>query len=158
MGKSAIIPHPLSKAASYDADPYTWALEQAAKLRSGSLADIDVEHIAEELEALGGSQRAELENRYKLILQHLLKYRYQPSHRTPSWRETILNNRDAIQILTKHYPGLKKDRDRLFEDAWERARHTAAEETGLPITRFPERCPWSRSEVETFQFPSDDLE
>jgi hypothetical protein len=40
----------------YDQDFYTWALESARGLREGRFADIDIEHIAEELEDMGKSR------------------------------------------------------------------------------------------------------
>ena len=36
----------------YDADFHAWTHEQATLLRSGRLSEIDVEHIAEEIETL----------------------------------------------------------------------------------------------------------
>ncbi len=39
--------------ATYERDFYTWALEQAASIREGRLADVDRENVAEEIERLG---------------------------------------------------------------------------------------------------------
>jgi hypothetical protein len=44
-----------SATADYEQDFYAWTQAQAAKLRSGRLAEIDVENIAEELESMGNS-------------------------------------------------------------------------------------------------------
>ena len=46
----------------YEQDFQAWALENAALLRQGNLADIDVLHIAEELEGMGASERRELQS------------------------------------------------------------------------------------------------
>src|SRR4051794_23238748 len=62
----------------YDRDFYAWAQHQAALLRAGRAADIDSEHLAEEIESLGARERRELRNRVARLVQHLLKWRYQP--------------------------------------------------------------------------------
>jgi hypothetical protein len=45
---------------TYEQDFQAWVLENATLLRQGKLADIDVLHIAEELEGMGASERREL--------------------------------------------------------------------------------------------------
>ncbi len=47
----------------YKTEVRAWAHEQAALMCSGQLAALDIEHLAEELETLGASQRRELKNR-----------------------------------------------------------------------------------------------
>jgi hypothetical protein len=51
----------------YDTDVIAWATEQAALLRSGRLAEIDIEHIAEEIEDVGKSEKRELANRLAVL-------------------------------------------------------------------------------------------
>lgn len=41
---------------AYEADIITWANEQAALLRSGKFTALDIEHIADEIEAVGKSE------------------------------------------------------------------------------------------------------
>jgi len=43
----------------YDIDFFAWANAQAALLRSGNLAAADIEHIAEEIESMGRSEKRE---------------------------------------------------------------------------------------------------
>ncbi len=44
----------------YDRDFYAWANEQAALLREGKLGDADIEHIAQEIESMGKTEKREL--------------------------------------------------------------------------------------------------
>jgi hypothetical protein len=44
----------------YERDFYAWANEQAALLRAGKLDSADVENIAEEIESMGRSEKAQL--------------------------------------------------------------------------------------------------
>ena len=67
----------------YDRDFYAWANEQAALLRSGKLAEADIENIAEEIESMGRSEKRELVNRLTVLLLHLLKWQFQPGCAAP---------------------------------------------------------------------------
>lgn len=67
----------------------------------------------------------------KRLLQHLLKWHYQPEHRSRSWRSTIRTQRQEIEDLLADNPSLKAKLPDLFEAAWPRARADALEETGL---------------------------
>ena len=40
-----------------DADFYGWAIEQAELLRSGRLAEADIENLIDEIESMGKSER-----------------------------------------------------------------------------------------------------
>ena len=57
----------------YDQDFHAWANEQVQLPRAGQLTDADVEHIAQELESMGKSEKCELINRLEVLLMHLLK-------------------------------------------------------------------------------------
>jgi hypothetical protein len=127
----------------YDQDFYAWANEQAALLRSGKLAAADIEHIAEEIESLGRTEKRELVNRLAVLLAHLLKWQYQSSYRGPSWEVTIRNQRRALSRHLTDNPSLKPKVPAAVDDAYIDARTTAYGETGLPETTFPAVCPWT---------------
>lgn len=68
----------MTETISYETDFHAWAMRNAELLRQGRLNDLDAEHIAEELESIGASERRELLNRPQVLLVHLLKYQFQP--------------------------------------------------------------------------------
>src|SRR5690242_16652631 len=80
----------------YETDFYRWTAEQAELLRAGRLNAVDITHIAEELDALGRSEKRELVSRLSVLLAHLLKWQHQPSRRRKSWRLSIENARIDI--------------------------------------------------------------
>jgi hypothetical protein len=139
----------------YEQDFYGWTQDQAAKLRRAAdsrvnLSDpIDLANLAEEIESLGASQLRELYSRYLMLLVHLLKWQHQPVKRTPSWRGTINTQRREIADLLSISPGLKPRRRARLAKAYQAAREDAAEETGLPVERFPEACPYALGQVES---------
>ena len=100
--------------ALHDTDFYTWTREQAGLLRAGNFANLDTAHLIEELESMGARERRELETRLSVLLQHLLKWRYQPERRGNSWRSTIRVQRiDAARVLADN-PGLQSRMPELF--------------------------------------------
>ena len=70
----------------YDEDFYAWANEQAALLRGGQLSAAGIEHIAEEIESMGKTEKRKLVSRLTALLLHLLKWQYQPALQGNSWR------------------------------------------------------------------------
>jgi len=57
----------------YDADIIAWAEEQANLLRTGRLSELDIDHIAEEIEDVGKSEQRKLTSRMALLIAHLIK-------------------------------------------------------------------------------------
>ncbi len=146
---------PTPTATRYEDDVYTWSQEQAAALRRAARTrlnlpePVDFANVAEEIESLGASQLRELYSRYRVLLLHLLKWQHQPDRRGPSWRVTIRNQRDEIAELLGMSPGLKPKRPAQLTKAYRGARQDAADETGLPLERFPETCPYTLEQVES---------
>lgn len=134
---------------TYEQDVVAWAQEQAQLLRSGRLSDLDIQHIAEEIEDVGKSEQRELANRMAVLLAHLLKWKFQPERRGASWESTIHTQRNSIERRIRRTPSLKTslaDPD-WWADAWDDAVVEAAKETNLTYTEFPETCPWSAEDV-----------
>jgi Domain of unknown function DUF29 len=136
-------------ATKYDDDVISWANEQAAFLRAGNFAALDIEHIADEVEDVGKSEQRELESRMALLLAHLLKWTFQPERRGSSWETTIKVQRRGVALRMKRTPSLKRNlKDpEWWEDVWGDALLAAAKETGLELGTFPPACPWSADQI-----------
>ena len=131
----------------YETDVVAWSREQARWLKAGRFDQLDVEHLAEEIEDVGKSEQRELANRMAVLLVHLIKWQHQPGLRGASWEITIRNQRKGIIRRLGKTPSLKselQDAD-WWESLWEDATAQAAQETGL--SSFPECCPWSSGQV-----------
>lgn len=124
-----------------------WLSKTTDLLRSGNFADLDIEHLIEELEEMGGSQKDALENNLIVVLAHLIKWEYQPNYRCGSWRGSIKEHRRRINKALKKYPGPKPYFREIFSDCYFPAKEWTSEETGLPSTNFPESCPFTPEEV-----------
>ena len=132
---------------TYDQDHAAWAEEQARLLRMGKLDAVDIEHVAEELEAIMGNDRRELYRRFRVLIAHLLKWDYQPEHRSLSWEATIRVQRDDIANLLGESPSLKRFVTEKINAAYPKAVELASLETGLPKAGFPSSCPYTESEI-----------
>jgi len=64
---------PRTTATTYDKDVILWSQEQARLLRAGRFAELDIEHLADEIEDVGKSEKRELANRMAVLLAHFLK-------------------------------------------------------------------------------------
>ncbi|MBK8535765.1 MAG: DUF29 domain-containing protein [Candidatus Competibacteraceae bacterium] len=137
----------------YETDFYQWTQQQAALLRQGLLSAVDIEHLAEEIESMGRSDRRSLGSFLENILLHLLKWRYQPERRGSSWIESIGNGRSAIDRLLEDSPSLAPQLPVLVTAEYRRARKEAVRQTGLPLATFPEPCPFTVEQITDDYWP-----
>jgi hypothetical protein len=142
----------MSNSPLYDRDFYAWSQEQARLLRSGKLSEADLEHIAEEIESMGKSEKRELVNRLSVLLVHLLKWQFQPTGRCTSWRLTIEEQRDRLVDHLADNPSLKATLGASIITAQRLAILGAARETGLDVGTFPTLCPWSFEQISAPDF------
>ncbi|NYZ14778.1 DUF29 domain-containing protein [Azospirillum sp. RWY-5-1] len=126
----------------YDRDFYAWANRQAALLRAGDLSAADIDHIAEEIESMGRSEKRELVNRLAILLLHMLKWQFQPGLRGNSWRLGIKEQRYRLADHLADNPSLKARLPNAIADAYRLALVEAEREAGLPEETFPESCLW----------------
>ena len=127
----------------YEQDYSLWLETLANQIRSGNVDAIDWENLLEELESLGRSEKNALKSRLTVLLLHLLKYRYQPSHRSNSWLCTINEQRRQINFVLEDSPSLKSYLVDIFEKCYTVARRDATSETGLVIDVFPTESPFT---------------
>lgn len=126
----------------YNQDFYAWALYSAKLLRQGKFKEIDVEHMAEEIESMGSRDKRELVNGLAVLIAHFLKWQFQADRRSNSWKSTIKEQRIQVNDLLEESPSLKHELVDRWNHAYEKAVLLAAAETGFPEKSFPEQCPF----------------
>jgi len=134
-------------AVHYEEDFYSWLCMNVELLRQGRLSEIDVENIAEELDGMSKSQQRELISRLKVLLVHLLKWQFQPDHRSGSWKGSIVEQRQQIKKLFKISPSLKRNINDNIAESYNDAVEYASIETGIPESDFPQTCPYSFEQI-----------
>ncbi len=131
----------------YEKDFYLW-LEQAAHLlRHRNLNELDLENLIEEIESMGRSEKRTINSNLRILLMHMLKYKYQPDKRSNSWRYTILEHCQRLQEALQDSPSLNCYFAAEFDDCYAAARRLAATETGTPIDTFPITPPFTTAQV-----------
>lgn len=86
----------------YEDDRYAWALEQAALLRAGRLAELDLENLIDEVEDMAASDWRAARSHLGNIIEHLLKLEHSPA-RDPrnAWRASVREQRRQLEsVLT----------------------------------------------------------
>ncbi|KOR27158.1 hypothetical protein TI05_19625, partial [Achromatium sp. WMS3] len=117
----------------HDTDFYSWTQQQAALLRAGNIASLDIDNIIEEIEDMGRSEKRSLRSCLRVLLMHLLKWQYEPQRRSKSWHVTIVTQRSNITEILEDSPGLKSLIQIVIATAYPKARKEAAAETGLQL-------------------------
>ncbi|TVP67855.1 MAG: DUF29 domain-containing protein [Leptolyngbya sp. LCM1.Bin17] len=124
----------------YDTDLALWLSETAAQLRAGNWAEMDIEHLIEEIEGLAGRDRKEVESRLDVLLAHLLKRLYVPNPQDyRGWENTIREQRKQLRRLFKQSPSLRNYAQAVFSEAWQDALDDV--QANYPEITFPQQWP-----------------
>jgi Domain of unknown function DUF29 len=116
----------MTDGAHYDDDFFAWTQHQAMVLRTMEVADnrFDRENVAEEIEALGRSERDAVRSQIRRIIEHLLKLAHSPAQQPRfDWMASIAEARAALG--DKISATLRQDAEtmlpKLYEDGRDRA-------------------------------------
>lgn len=138
------------KSQTYQQDFLRWTEEQSALFHAGNIADLDFEHIFEEIEDMGKEQKVALQSLFRNIIVHLLKLELSPAiDPRPKWIEEVTEFRDQAQTRIDETPSLKHYSDGLLEKAWQQAHRAAGksfEAYGEKVL-IPAECPYTLAQV-----------
>ena len=137
----------------WEDDFYAWTQHQAEVLRSMPVSDhrFDREHVAEEIEDLGKSERDAVRCRIRRIIEHFLKLPHSPAEQPRfDWMETIDDARETLS--DKLTATLRRDAEANLERLYAEGRRRAArglQRHGEPDAAkwLPLACPWSLGEI-----------
>jgi hypothetical protein len=137
----------------YDDDFFAWTQYQAEVLRSMRTRDnrFDREHVAEEIEDLGKSERDAVESQITRIIEHFLKLAHSPAERPRyGWMGSIAEarrilrrklspalQRAAVQKLAEMYQDAREAAELALKDHGE---HEAA-------ASLPTACPYTLDQI-----------
>jgi hypothetical protein len=131
----------------YDTDFVEWAAHTVELLREGRFDEVDLEHVVEEIEDLGNSERSAVWSQLTRMLMHLIKMRIQRERRGASWRNSIVSARREIKIKLRNSPSLRRNLEENLKEIYSGAVSDALSETrqekrGKELG-IPAQCPWS---------------
>jgi hypothetical protein len=128
----------------YEQDILLWSEDMVAKLKARDFEHLDIEHLIEEVEALGISQKKELISRLVVLLEHLLKRLYvNLPNDYNGWERTIRTQRGELEILLDAVPSLISRWEISFDKAWQIALKNVRKE--YPQITFPSKWTYDRS-------------
>ena len=142
----------------YDDDFYAWTQHQAAVLRAMPIADnrFDREHVAEEIEDLGKSERDAVRSQVHRIIEHLLKLQCSKLQSSPAAQPRLTGMKSIAdarrQLDDKLSPTLRRDAEARLAALYDDARYQAElsfQEFGEPgaAALLPAECPYSLDQI-----------
>ncbi len=136
----------------YETDFYAWTQQQAKLLKNKAWSELDTANLIEEIESLGRKERQELRNRLGILVGHLLKWEYQPQHRSNNWLATIREQRRRLQDLLLENPSLQSYLGETLDRAYQDGIDLAVRETNLPYETFSTACTYTLNQVLNAEF------
>jgi hypothetical protein len=135
----------------YHQDFYAWSRRQAELLRARRFSDLDLAHLAEEVEDLGETVYRSVRSRVRTILEHLLKLEHSAADEPKrGWREAIRTQRaDLDEDLTA---ALRPRIEAGLPQFYGKARRDAAaalRDYGEPAAAnaLPGSCPYTLDQI-----------
>jgi hypothetical protein len=138
----------------YEKDETAWLESMSQLIEARRFDQLDYENLASYLNDMALRDRREAQSRLMQLMVHLLKWIYQPEHRTKSWLNTILEQRDQLQAIVDS----KVLKDHLLaglEKVHAKARQHALIQTGLPESAIPTKMPFSFEQILADGWPKD---
>ena len=113
----------------YDQDIVLWAEDTVTKLQNRDFANLDIEHLIEEVDALGKSQRHAVKSLLRRLLEHLLKRCYVPLPECyAGWQQEIRNFRNDLQDLLEDAPSLRNFALEVLPKCYDKALQSVRED------------------------------
>jgi len=137
----------------YDDDFYASTQYQAEVLRSMRTRDnrFDREHVAEEIEAVGRSERDAVRSQVRRILEHFLKLAHSPAQdRRSGWIESILDARSILvdKVSSTLRQDIEASLPRLYRDARRKTEVSlGGQGEDQTVAGLPAACPYSVDEI-----------
>jgi hypothetical protein len=140
----------------YEKEYDRWLTETIELLKNRQFDRVDYEHLIEELEALGQSEKSAVKSLILQILIHLLLYEFWTTERARKgnhWAGEIITLR--VQLEDKLTTNLNKFLELELDNIYQNARLIAEKKTGLK--NLPIICSYSLTQIlEKQWFPDTD--
>ena len=141
--------------ALYERDETAWLEAMADLAGDGRAEELDLPHLAEYLSDMARRDRRDVETRLVVLLSHLLKWVHDPSHRSRSWRATVVEQRQELNRLAGRGV-LRNHAEAILAEVYPEAVERAAAETGLAPQAFPSGCPYTLDQLLTIELSEKD--
>ncbi len=130
----------------YNTDFAEWAARTAELVRAGRIEEVDLMHLAEEIEDLGKCERKAVRSQLRRMLLHLIKQEIQPDRDGATWRASVADARQEIVDDLADSPSLRPYLEVHLQEIYRQAVALAVIETGAATT-VPEQCPYTLDQL-----------
>jgi hypothetical protein len=139
---------PRNAEAQYHSDFFRWTQDTAELIRQRRFDELDLEHVAEEIQDMGLRDHREVRSRFIVLVMHLLKWQLQPEHRgNPSWVATIGEQRRELDLVLSDSPSLRRVPKEQLPVIYRKAVAGAIREAQLSPKLFPSDCPYTADQI-----------
>lgn len=152
----------MDRVTAYDDDIYAWSQEQAAALRRLAETrrdlpnELDLEHVAEEIEDVGKTELRTVESYLELLLRHLLKVASAPdAPPVRHWRGEIEIQAEAFRTEFKNSMRQLVGIDRAWRAALARADAALDKHGDRLLPGLPSACPFALDDLLADPFDID---
>lgn len=132
----------------YEQDKHLWLTETIKLLKENRLAELDIQHLIEELEALSKRDKNRVESFLRQIIIHLLLWQYwskefELNHR--HWQGEIATFRVQLNgyLSTNLEKYLLDNQEIIYQDAV----FIVGQKTEISPHNFPLNCPYSLEQM-----------
>src|SRR5271166_4906403 len=139
----------MSTESLYANDFYAWTQQQAELLRRlpATGDELDLEHVAEEIEDLGRSDLRAAQSLCEHIIEHFLKLEYSGlEDPADHWRDEIVEWRLQLEKILTRSIMAKLDLPGCYRTAIRLVRRLERDVPGL-ISRLPAGCPYTLEQI-----------
>ncbi len=139
----------------YETDYMLWLEKTLEQIKHRQTDQIDWDNLAEEIEGLGIALHHKIDSYLRQILIHLLLYQYRTNEREKSgsdWRNKIIDLQDELESLLEESKTLYNYFLSRIDLIYFKARRGVIQKTQFDSSIFPEKCPFSESELLDFNF------
>lgn len=123
----------------HDRDFNLWLEQTAIAIRNRDLSNMDWDHLLDEIEDMGASQKRALDSYLQRLIEHILKLQYwvtEVDRNKKGWTREVINFRNRINRILKKNPSLKNYIAEEYEDIWQDAIAVMAVEFEIPKNSF----------------------
>lgn len=119
----------------HDRDFNLWIEKTIEVIKSKDVKNMDWDHLLEEIEDMGASQKRALDSYVQRLIEHILKLRYWHSEQERNergWRSEVVNFRNRINRILEKNPSLKNYLQSEYSANYQDAVSAMAEKFEIP--------------------------
>ena len=120
---------------TYEQDYYQWTQAMVKALRERDYVSLDWDHLIDEIDDMGKSQKRAIESLLMRLTEHLLKLKYweaEKSRNRKHWRSEVVNFRILLDKRLQDSPSLKANLEEIYEDIFPGCKRSVGQLFDLP--------------------------